>query len=327
MVWWLLALLAGGVALTSFNGSATGEGNLPAIKEPKAEPYKSDDPEYTTGTLPEFSPDGYKWILWLGSTDLKGAPLFQGPGMDASGKWWKLSGKAGVSDRVRFRDIDNFPGARPLLELPCWVETGEWTKSTGPWFLERVQTFTNEVVLPALAIAVGTAIGGVGGIAVAALITATNKISKGAPVSDALISSAKDGMTGVLKSGVFDKTIKLAKDNGLGEMIQYGKTLSTATEKTVFDQAQILARSYISQKVSIEELKSMLPADKARIVDAAIENGATPLDIAQALGGNEVKSWMDKALEKNAGILNGALSDLPIKKTAPIIMVSKDFTP
>ena len=296
-----------------------------AIVQPRASEYRSDDPKYTGAigssiSLPEFSPGGAKWVMWRGTTTLsqKDNPLlFYGPGMDADGRWWVLNSwsRKGLFDNKRWRIIDEYDDSgkylsEPLI-APFWEETPPWKAATGEKdFLEQVQAVTIDIVLPAIAVAVGTAVGGVGGLAVAAIITATRKIAKGAPVSDALVESTKAQLPGLMKAGVFDKAIDIAKDSGLGDMMSYGSKLMTDTEKNAFDQAQTIARSLVSQTKSIEELKNIVPADKIAIIESAVKMGATPLEIADAIGGEATKLWMDKKLDENAGVPHLPLADM-----------------
>lgn len=232
--------------------------------------------EHLSGKLPEGSPDGYAWMVWHGSR----SDLTLGFGLDASGTWWMAPG-AGVFASKQWK-----PGMASDVSPTAWMDT--------------VESFTKDVVLPTIAAVVGTVAGGVGGVLAASAIVAATKIARGGRVSEAVVSTTRDALPSLVASGVFDKTIDQAKTYGLDKMIAYGQTLRVADERDAFAKASVLATAMVAQEKSLAELKAKYPA-QADVIELAAKNQGAPLDIAMAIGGEEEKIAMDASLVRNAG--------------------------
>jgi hypothetical protein len=142
----------------------------------------------------------------------------------------------------------------------------------------------------------------VGGVIAATLIASATKLARSpnGRISDAVVSSTKDALSSLVASGVFSKTIATAKSAGLEKMYAYGSTLAVSDERDAFAKAATLAIAQVSQEKSIDELKSRFP-DAVAVIDLAVSYQASPLDVANAIGGETEKLAMDQALSRNAG--------------------------
>jgi len=172
---------------------------------------------------------------------------------------------------------------------------------TSPDFLSNVETFTKDVVLPAIAIVVGTAIGGVGGVLVAAAIVAVQRMAQGQKLGSAIVSSARDNLRDLVAAAKFDETIEVAKKQGLAKMREFGASLKLAAERDAFVQAQGLAVAIVAQEKSIDAFKEGLTPERAAVVDLALASGATTTAIAYGMGGESAAVWMDRAIVTHAG--------------------------
>ena len=262
------------------------------------------DDVHAGGWVPGKLPDGTVIVVGVPSSE---NPLYI---LDAKGRWWgpfmppMFSGSG--------EDVSSYSSSLTVPVRNCFQQLDgppDLSDSGGGGWFDKVNSFVLNKVVPAAAVIVGGLVGGVGGAAIALGIEAIVDMSNGASITSATTSALKTFIAdnhGAIASQLFDNgTSALLSNASISALRDLRARLKSVSSEALqyFDQGAALGLAKVGQEQAIAMLKSRY-ADKAQMIDQAIQYGGQVFQIAAAIGGQDAMKLVDMTLatvRKNRG--------------------------